>query len=92
MTFYAVIPAAGQSQRMGREKLRLPVGGQPILLRLVEAFRAGGVEKILVVLGPTSADLAERVQAAGGTAVCLPAATPDMRATVQHGLTWMTAH
>jgi len=36
----AVVPAAGHSQRMGRPKLILQVGGQTVIARVVSALRA----------------------------------------------------
>ena len=38
----AVVPAAGHSQRMGRPKLILPIGGQTVIARVVSALRDGG--------------------------------------------------
>ena len=36
----AVVPAAGSSTRMGQDKLLLPLGGQPVLLRTLGALSA----------------------------------------------------
>src|SRR5437879_4363300 len=58
---HAVIPAAGQSTRMGRPKLALPLGGRSVLERVVDALRGAGVD-VLVVLGPHVADLAAAAQ------------------------------
>jgi molybdenum cofactor cytidylyltransferase len=50
--FYAIILAAGQSSRMGREKSSLPwLRGQPLLLWMVEELAAGGWQPV-VVLSP----------------------------------------
>lgn len=91
MNVFALIPAAGASRRMGREKLRLLVGGQPVLVRLLQCFRESGVDKVLVVLAPHTADLAAVVLEAGAAALCLPCATADMQETVQNGLAWLQA-
>jgi molybdenum cofactor cytidylyltransferase len=85
----ALIPAAGHSRRMGRPKLALPVAGRSVLEHVVEALRAGGVERTLVVLGPHVADLAVLAERAGANVLLLPEATPDMRATVEAGLAWL---
>jgi CTP:molybdopterin cytidylyltransferase MocA len=92
MNLCALIPAAGVSRRMGREKLRLPLEGTPLLAHLLQTFRQAGVEKILVVLGPRTADLAALVTVAGAEALCLPHQTADMQETVQQGLAWLQRH
>jgi molybdenum cofactor cytidylyltransferase len=88
MTF-AVIPAAGHSVRMGRPKLRLPLGDRTVLEWVVSAFRKAGVEHVLVVLGPHVGEL-EPLAAQAGAEVCLlESTTPDMRTTVERGLNWL---
>ena len=48
--FYAIILAAGQSARMGREKSSLPwLKGQPLLLWMVEKLSAGGWQPVVVL-------------------------------------------
>ncbi len=57
-----VILAAGQGKRIGKvysgvPKVLLPVGGEPMIRRLVRAVQASGVaSEIVVVVGPTVAD------------------------------------
>jgi molybdenum cofactor cytidylyltransferase len=85
----AVVPAAGRSERMGRPKLALPLGGDSVLGRVVTALRSGGAERVLVVLAPHVADLAETARKTGADVRPLDAATPDMRATVEAGLDWV---
>jgi molybdenum cofactor cytidylyltransferase len=85
---FALIPAAGQSARMGRPKLALPLGGSSVLERVITALRAGGVEKILVVCGPHVPELVPLALNGGAQALALAEPTPDMRATVEHGLAW----
>jgi molybdenum cofactor cytidylyltransferase len=87
-TSFALLPAAGQSTRMGRPKLSLPLGDCTILEQVVRTFREGGVGKVLVVLGPASEDLAGLAERAGAKALVLREGTADMRATVEHGLAW----
>jgi molybdenum cofactor cytidylyltransferase len=87
MRVVGVIPAAGLSRRMGQAKLALPLQGRSVLERVVEAVRTGGVAEVLVVLGPTSASLRQLAERAGARTLLLEQETPDMRATVQAGLT-----
>jgi molybdenum cofactor cytidylyltransferase len=89
---FGMIPAAGQSSRMGRPKLLLPLGGQSVLERVIASCHAGGVEEIVVVVAPGGAELARQAEAARAHVVMLTAETLDMRATVEHGLAWLENH
>lgn len=89
MRTFAVIPAAGKSRRMGRPKLALPVGGRPVIERVVTALRDGGAYPVVVVTGPHDPAVGPLARAAEAEVCELPAATPDMRATVEHGLRWL---
>ncbi len=56
----AIVLAAGRSQRMGANKLTLMLEGKPLVRHAVDAARAAGLEKIIVVVGHE----AEKVRAA----------------------------
>lgn len=86
MIRFAVLPAAGQSMRMGRPKLTLPVGGTTVLQLALDALRSAGVGQCFVVTGPDGGDVAELAEQAGADVVRLAEATPDMRATLEQGL------
>jgi molybdenum cofactor cytidylyltransferase len=88
MTF-ALLPAGGQSLRMGQPKLSLPLGGRTVLEQVIATLRRAEVETILVVVGPHVRKLAAPAAAAGALVFELPEATPDMRATVEQGLHWL---
>jgi molybdenum cofactor cytidylyltransferase len=47
----AVVLAAGASSRMGRHKLLLPLGGEPLVRRAVRQVAAAGFDDVLVVVG-----------------------------------------
>ena len=51
MKFGAVITAAGLSGRMGAFKPLLPLGGVPVIGRVIDALREGGAGDIAVVTG-----------------------------------------
>jgi len=89
MMLFALLPAAGHSRRMGRPKLSLPLGERTVLEWTVDALRQGGVEEIVVVVGPHVAELAEVAERAGAWVCRLPEPTPDMRATVEQGLRFL---
>lgn len=61
-----IVLAAGLSRRMGQAKLLLDWGGRPVIRRSVEGVAASGLDDLLVVVGPASADLEA---ALGGLAV-----------------------
>lgn len=86
---FAVVPACGKSSRMGRPKLALPLGGRSVLGHVIAALRQGGVEHVLVVVGPHVPELMSLALRAGACIFLLPEETPDMRATVQRGLDWL---
>jgi molybdenum cofactor cytidylyltransferase len=47
----AVVLAAGASTRMGTHKLLLPLGGEPLVRRVVRQVAAAGFDDLLVVVG-----------------------------------------
>lgn len=88
MTF-AIVPAAGHSTRMGRPKLALPLAGRTVLEHVIDALRIGGVDHVVVVIGPHVVELVSLAKAAGAHVCLLAEPTPDMRATVEQGLRWV---
>ncbi len=54
-----IVLAAGLSLRMGRVKLLLDWGGQPVIRQAVEQVRAGGVDDLIVVVGREAAAMRE---------------------------------
>jgi molybdenum cofactor cytidylyltransferase len=87
-TAFAIVPAAGHSTRMGRPKLALPLGGQTVIEHVIGALRHGGVDQVVVLIGPHVVDLHQLALKAGARVCILPAPTPDMRTTVKQGLQW----
>jgi molybdenum cofactor cytidylyltransferase len=85
----ALVPAGGKSVRMGRPKLLLPLGGRTVLEHVIAALRGAEVEHILVVVGAHVPQLVTTAETAGAHVLLLAEETPDMRATVEHGLRWL---
>jgi molybdenum cofactor cytidylyltransferase len=83
---FAIVPAAGESRRMGEPKLLLPIGGQPLIAHTLAAWNASRVERIIVVVRPDDDSLAHLVQAAGAIVCQPPDAPPDMKASLCFGL------
>lgn len=55
----AIVPAAGQSLRMGTQKLVLPLGATTVIARVVDALLAGGLSPVIVVTRPDEPRVAE---------------------------------
>jgi molybdenum cofactor cytidylyltransferase len=89
---FALIPAAGQSRRMGQPKLLLPVAGQSLIARVVSAFRQAGIAPVLVVTTVQLPAVAEAAAAAGACVLSLPQPTQEMRHTILAGLDWLETH
>jgi len=90
--FFAVVPAAGRSVRMGEPKLLLPWGKSTIIESVLAAWRASRVTRIVVVVHPADARLAELCQSAGATVIQPEIPPPDMKASVRHAVAWLVAH
>jgi molybdenum cofactor cytidylyltransferase len=89
MQTFGLIPAAGKSERMGRPKLLLPVGGKTVLEHVLTAVRGGGVAEVLVVVSPRAHALQDAAERAGAQVLRLAEDTADMRQTCQRGLDWL---
>src|SRR5436190_21295553 len=89
MRTFALLPAAGKSTRMGRPKLALPLGERTVLERVLDVLRAAQIADTLVVLGPHGSALKPVAEVAGAHVLLLAEETPEMRATIQHGLEWL---
>jgi molybdenum cofactor cytidylyltransferase len=74
---------------MGRPKLALPLGGRTVLEHVIAALRAGGVDRVVVVVGPHTPELVPLAEAAGAEVCPQPEPTAHMRDTVEHGLRWL---
>lgn len=83
---FAVIPAAGESRRMGRAKLLLPLGGRSVIARLLDALSQPRIAARIVVVRPGDDVLRTEAESAGATVVVPSSPPPDMRASVAHAL------
>jgi molybdenum cofactor cytidylyltransferase len=90
MRFFAIIPAAGHSTRMGRVKLLMEVEGKPLIVRAIEAWQQSKINAVVVVIRPDDQALADMAQAAGAEVAIPASAPPDMKASVQAGLSHVT--
>jgi molybdenum cofactor cytidylyltransferase len=82
MKSFAIIPAAGRSQRMGRPKLLLPWGGQSIIEHVIGVWHASRVDRVIMVVHPLDKRLAEMGVAAGACVVRPAEAPAEMKDSV----------
>lgn len=86
----AIVPASGLSSRMGFPKLLLPIGGVPLIARVVLTLIDGGASEVVVVaLSPTQPggrQIASIAGKCGATVAIPPQPPPDMRSSFEFGL------
>lgn len=89
---YAIVPAAGQSRRMGSNKLLLEWGGRPLLEHVLAAWLASRIDQVIVVVHAQdrrAQQLCERM----GVSPVVPSDPPsDMKESVQHALKFVATH
>ncbi|HEX3725080.1 MAG TPA: NTP transferase domain-containing protein, partial [Pirellulales bacterium] len=83
---FAVIPAAGRSQRMGRPKLLLPWGSTTVFERVLSTWLASRVVQVVVVVHPLDGQLAEMSRRQGVLVVQPEHPPAEMVNSVQLGL------
>ncbi|HEY8732907.1 MAG TPA: nucleotidyltransferase family protein [Candidatus Limnocylindria bacterium] len=76
MRSVAVVPAAGSAERFGGKKLLTLIDGEPLLDRTISALLNGGVDQIIVVVGPDAGELTRDVNAFSDPRVW-PVVNPD---------------
>ena len=81
-----LILAAGESRRMARDKALLTYRGQTFLETIVQTLRAGGIEKIAVVLGHHADEIQRAVNLSGVQVVVNPAYQRGQTSSLQAGL------
>lgn len=91
MTIGAVVPAAGRSRRMGREKVLLAFGRSTMLETVLAKLRAAGVEKAVVVVRSDLPEAAARAHAAGAGVVVNPRPEGEMIESIRLGLAALPA-
>jgi molybdenum cofactor cytidylyltransferase len=86
MQTFAVIPAAGRSERMGQPKLLLPWGSSTVIEQVLGAWRASSIDHVVMVVHPEDAELAERGRRCGAIVVQPEVPPPQMKASIRAGL------
>lgn len=89
MRHFSLIPAAGNSSRMGAPKLLLPLSGRPLILHTIDAWLRSRVDRIIVVIRPDDSALVTAVQPGmqPKVEIVVPKVPPpDMKASLQAAL------
>lgn len=86
---FAILPAAGHSVRMGAPKLLLPLAGKPLVLHAIDAWKKSSAQTIVVVVRAGDQPLVDVVRMAGVAWVEADPPPPDMKASIQAGLTYV---
>ncbi len=88
--YFALIPAAGHSRRMGTPKLLLPLHGRPLVAHAIEGWERSRVERIVVVARPGDEELIgllRSLESPKAIDIVVPEVPPpDMKASLQAGL------
>ncbi len=83
---FAIVPAAGVSQRMGRQKLLLPWAGQRVIDVVLNAWQQSQVTRTIVIAYAEDHEIIDSCQSAGVDVVAISTRTKDMKATIKIGL------
>ncbi|MHB8902054.1 MAG: nucleotidyltransferase family protein [Thermoguttaceae bacterium] len=81
-----IVLAAGNSRRMGRQKLLLPMGEGTVVGRIVDELLASPVDQVLVVVGSDGGAVAEALEPRPVQLVVNPDPDGDMLSSVRCGL------
>jgi molybdenum cofactor cytidylyltransferase len=82
----AVIPAAGESRRMGRAKLLLPWRGKPIIEHVLDAWETSRVDHAVVVIRADDESLRHAANRPGIDLVLVDPPPEEMKDSVALGL------
>lgn len=86
---FAIVPAAGESRRMGGPaKLLLPLQGVPLIAHTLIAWQAAGLAP-LVVVKPGDRELAEVCRLYGAEVLMPETPPPEMKVSVQLALRYL---
>jgi len=82
----AIVLAAGRSERMGTQKLLLPLGGKPVVTRIVDELQRCTLHETIVVVGRDAGQVHAALRDRAVTFVANPDFTGDMLSSIRCGL------
>jgi molybdenum cofactor cytidylyltransferase len=83
---WAVVPAAGKSERMGRPKMLLPFGRKTLIEKVVSGVMKFSIDGILVVVGAQRGEIEQLLRAYPVKSVFNPDFEQGMLSSIQKGL------
>ena len=90
--FSALVPAAGMSTRLGRNKLLLPFNGRPMIAHAIDTLLASRVDEIIVVLGHQSDRVKEAIGQRGVKIIENLHYREGISTSINAGLTAISSH
>ena len=84
-TVTALVLAAGAGSRFGGGKLLAPIGGRPVLQRVLDAVADAGIDDVLVVLGGDAAAIEAAIEWRNERRVVNPAPEHGLSSSLQVG-------
>jgi len=90
MQAFAIIPAAGRSQRMGQHKLLLRWARSTVIEHVIGVWRASRVNRVVMVVHPLDERIAELGTAAGAHVIRPPTPPEEMKESVQIALEFVS--
>ncbi len=82
----AIVLAAGESRRMGQDKLLVPYGRSTVLQHVIEALQSSDLDEVVVVVSKGAKDVAKLVKATRAKLVLNPDSSRGMLSSVRCGL------
>ena len=89
---FAIVPAAGKSQRMGRDKLLMPWGDATVLQTLLAAWQTSQVDEVIVVTRADQQQVIAACEAAAVSIVVPDQPPPEMKDSVRAALAYVGSH
>jgi len=84
--FTAIVLAAGASTRMGRPKALIPVGGRPMLERVLATLKEAAVDRVVLVLGHRAAEVRDALTISDAVTVENPEYSEGLGSSLRVGV------
>lgn len=83
---FAIIPACGESRRMGKDKLLLPWQGSTVLETVITVWQQTPVDRICIIIRSDRNDLRKLLEPLNVDVIIAETPPTDMKASVARGL------
>lgn len=92
MNFYAIVPAAGLSRRMGQPKLVMPWKNYSVIEHTLEAWKKSRVDRVIVVVRTEDDELKDHLNGKNIDVVVPECDPPEMKDSVLYGIKYVQTH